>query len=307
MAIERHPVTDRASWLALRRQDVTASTAGALLGVHEYTTPYELWALKAGHLAEPDDDSPSMRRGRLLEPVALQLLAEEHPEWEIEPGRSYYRDPLARLGATPDALAADPERGPGIIQVKTVEPGVFRRGWRDADTGEVELPLWIAVQAIVEAHLTGAQWATVAAMTVGHGIDIHLIDVPIHAGVVERVRDAVKDFWSLVESGRAPEPDYGRDGEVIAAMFRASDGQTVDLPGDEAFLAMLGERERLSADRKAADLRLKEINTAILAALGPAECGRLPNGILISAKTVHRGEYMAKATSFRTIRITKGA
>ena len=46
--IEQLAIESREQWLAMRRQDITASTAGALLGLHPYVTAYSLWAEKTG-------------------------------------------------------------------------------------------------------------------------------------------------------------------------------------------------------------------------------------------------------------------
>ena len=72
-------------------------------------TPYGLWALKRGLLTDQGNETPAMRRGRLLEPIALQLLQEEKPDWVIAPHPFYYRDGALRLGASPDALASRPD------------------------------------------------------------------------------------------------------------------------------------------------------------------------------------------------------
>ncbi|KAA2237716.1 YqaJ viral recombinase family protein [Salinarimonas soli] len=307
MPFEAHPVTDRASWLAMRQADVTASVAGALLGVHEYETPYSLWARKTGQLDEDAEESPAMRRGRLLEPVALQLLAEERPDWSLEPGRAYFRDPAERLGATPDAFAACPRRGRGIVQVKSVESMIFRQKWRDGETGIVEPPLWIAVQAIVEAYLTGADWACVAALVVGHGLDLEVVDVPVHSGVVERVRDATRAFWDLVESGEAPSPDYARDGATIARMFQADQGTEVDLSDDNHLPVLLQERAALKAGIKASEERCSEIEAEFKAKLGLNAVGHLAGGTTVTWKTQHRRGYSVEPTSFRVLRFPRAA
>ena len=77
---ERHTPATREEWLALRRRDVTASQIAALLGVHPYVTPYQLWAEKTGKLIPVQDDNAVLRRGRLLEAVAVQMAAEEMPD-----------------------------------------------------------------------------------------------------------------------------------------------------------------------------------------------------------------------------------
>ncbi len=305
MAVETIPVTDRASWLTHRKRDVTASVAAATLNAHPYVTAYGLWAEKAGKLDDcAAEETAAMERGRLLEPVALQLLAERRPDWKIHQPAVYLRDPAARLGATPDAYADDPTRGSGIVQVKSVEASIFRRSWRDASTGEVEVPTWIAVQAIVEAHLAGASWAAVAALVVGFGLDLHVIDVPIHDGVITRVRGAVADFWRLVDSGNTPDMDYGRDADLIRRLYATDDGSTVDLTADNRLPELLDQREGLSAAVNDGQKRLKAMNAEIIAAMGSATTALVASGV-VTAKTIHRKAYSVEASSYRTPRFKR--
>lgn len=300
---DRIPIENRDQWLSLRKQDVTASVAGALLGVHPYITGYGLWALKSGRFNEDPEETAPMRRGRLLEPVAVQMLREDHPEWMIEeyPHGFYYRDPAARIGCTPDVLARDQLGRPGVVQIKTVEPSVFRRTWRDED-GELAPPLWVAAQAIIEAHLTGSEWAAVAPMVVGFGLEMPIVPVPIHAGIIDRIKSEVAVFWRNVEENRAPDPDYGRDSKMLEHFFNPAT-DVVDLSADNSLPALADERAKLSADNKAADIRLKEIKGEFLAKLGDAAAGRLADGRLIVAKRINRKAYSVEPSSYVTVAV----
>ena len=110
MTIESFPVTDRAEWLRWREQDVTASVVAALFGpdVHPYMSPFHLFALKAGLIQEDPEETPAMRRGRLLEPVALELLREERPTWDCRHVNRYFRDTVHRVGGTPGRVRRAP-------------------------------------------------------------------------------------------------------------------------------------------------------------------------------------------------------
>jgi hypothetical protein len=305
-AIQTIPVVDRATWLQHRRQDVTASVAAAVLNAHPYTTAYALWAEKTGRLDGADaGETAAMERGRLLEPVALQLLRERQPTWRVDQPGVYLRDPAARLGATPDAYAVDPERpGFGIVQVKSVEASIFRRSWRDEATREVTLPLWIACQAIIEAHLSGASWACVTPLVIGFGLDMPIIDVPIHSGVIQRIRGAVADFWRLVDSGQTPDFDFGRDAGLISRLYANDDGSTIDLSDRNDLPALLDEKEQLSTVKNDADKRLKAINAELIAAMGTATSAVVANGV-VTAKTIHRGAYSVAPTSYRSPRFKR--
>ncbi len=305
--VERFHCADDATWHALRAGDVTASTVAALLGEHEWETLYSLYMTKTGAVKSDVEDSGPVRRGRLLEPVAVQVLREDHPDWKVIHNsgatRTYYRDTAARIGATPDVLVTDPARGPGVVQIKSVEASIYRRKW--CAGGETpEPPLWIAVQAIVEAALTGASWAAVAPIVVGFGVDMPLIDIPIHAGVLDRVKAEVAEFWRRVEAREAYAPDYRRDSETIRALYGgADDGSTIDLSGWNRGPELAAEDEKLKAIEKDAKEQRAALKAELLEKIGPASVAMIDGRVFCTAKTIHRKGYEVKPSSYRDIRI----
>jgi predicted phage-related endonuclease len=305
--IERIPAGDRAAWLELRAKDVTASAAAALLNVHPFITAYELWALKTGRITEDPEETGPMRRGRLLEPVAVQLLREERPAWDIRHNSGskqvYLRDSSIRIGATPDIIAMDPERGLGVVQVKTVEPGVFRQKWHD-DNGDLQPPLWIVIQAIIEAKLTGSSWAAVAPLVVGFGVEMPIIDIPIHEGVYERIAGEVKAFWQRIADDVEPDPDYTRDDALLSRLGRGTNGEQIDLSGDNMMPALLEERAELKSRIKADTDRVKVIDTEIVAKIGAYESAFVP-GWRIARPLISRKAYSVEATQFRQLKISQ--
>lgn len=305
--IERIRIGSRDQWLALRQKDITASVAGALLGIHPYTTAYSLWALKTGLIGDDVEETPPMRRGRLLEPVAVQMLREDRPDWQISdhPIGLYFRDPVARLGATPDLFARDEKGRWGIIQIKTVEPGIFRQQWKDED-GAVSPPLWIVIQAIVECYLCGFEWAAVAPMVVGHGVELPIVPVPLHDGIIDRIKGEVAAFWRLVEEGRTPEPDYGRDGGLLAQLH-AGDDRIVDMSADNEFPSLVASREKISAERKVLDAGWEENKARLLGKLAGAGAARMADGRLLTAKRIKVAAHQRAESTRIDIRIKKSA
>jgi YqaJ-like recombinase protein len=305
--IERIAIESREQWLACRAQDVTASIAGALLGVHPYSTAYGLYLLKKGLIAEDPEETGPMRRGRLLEPVAVQMLREDRPNWTIEdyPIGFYYRDPAARIGATPDVFATNEHGKPGIVQLKSVEPSVFRREWR-TESGMVEPPLWIVVQAILETYLTGREWAAVAPLVVGFGLELPIIDIPIHAGIFARIKIEVDQFWQRIAEGRAYDPDYARDGSLIAQLYPNDNGREIDLSGDNECPMFVDQLETARGMKKIAESDEKAAKAALASKMGEASIARLSDGRRISHKTQNRAGYFVNDTSFRVLRVLKG-
>lgn len=302
--IERITPKDRAAWLRLRGRDVTASTVGALFNAHDFMTVFELWAIKAGRLERSSEETPAMQRGRLLEPVAVQLLREQRPEWKIEHNAAaniYFRDPVARLGATPDVLVDAPGRGQGVVQIKSVEASVYRRKW--LIEGNPEPPLWIALQAAVEAHLTGAQWAAVAPLVIGHGLEMPLIEVPIEPGLIAAIEARVAEFWKLVESGDEPPPDFARDGETIEAIHATGSSRVeVDLSTNNRIRELIATREAARLAAKDAKAKVEEIDAEVKWMMGEAEIAHIGQGQRITWKEQKRSGFYVAPKSFRALR-----
>lgn len=320
---ERIPVeTGSAEWLKLRERDVTASRAPALLGIHEYETARGLYEEKVG-IIRPKPESDAMRRGRLLEPVAMQILAEDHPRLKFEVPGVYCRDPEARLGATPDLWAYDPDAGFGVVQIKSVHAMIFRKKWfSDPDDEsplegrEVTPPGWVMVQGLIDAHVSEhpeygrAKWAAVAPVVVDFGISCPLIRIDLSSknaqAVLKNIYDATADFWQAVESKTPPEFDFSKDGERIAALYDAPKDGVIDLSKDNRIAAALdeylaaGEREKAAAGEK------KTLRAEIMTKLDGHEMAYVP-GYGLTCKVQHRTEYTVKASSFPVLRASRKA
>ena len=314
MTIESFPITDHTSWLARRHKDVTASAAACLYGgnIHPFISPFEYYCVKAGLVEGDPEETEAMRRGRLLEPVAVELMREIQPNWTIERGNLYFRDPDRRLGATPDTLVFRPDiKGRGSVQIKSVNPYSFKKNWT-GDHGLVEPPLYVAVQASIEAHLIGETWASVAALVIGNGIDLHIIDVPFKPKLISRLEALVRDFWDRVKDQRPYAVDYVRDAEIIKALYADDDGGVIELsvnPRCKRAVELVAQRKALKeteAEGNAAEKARKIIDVELVDILGNAGAGVLPDGRIVEAKTIRRNGYEVKPTSFRTVKVKDG-
>jgi len=298
---------DRAQWFAERGKDVTASVVACLFGEHPWMTAFELWAVKSGRLKRSSEETPAMQRGRLLEPVAVQLLREQFPKWKIEHNAAedrYFRDPEARLGGTPDVIVTRSPRGRGVVQIKSVEASVYRRTWMV--DGEPEPPLWICLQAVLEAHLTGAEWAAVAPLVIGHGLDLPLIEVPLVPGVIDAMKERAAEFWRSVEEGREPPADYARDGAVIDRLYaREDEDEEVDLTSDEEVVRLIAARAALHEQARAAKEEIDAIDAAIKARMGTAAVAHLPGGRRITWRTQRRSGTFIAPSEGRVLRLPK--
>jgi predicted phage-related endonuclease len=268
-------------------------------------TAYSLWAEKTGALVPTGETTAAMERGTELEPLAVKRLARLWPDCKVWQPNTYYRDPILRIGATPDCFVQCPGDELGNVQIKSVESMLFRQNWLQED-GSVVPPMYAAIQTIIEAHLSGAKRASVAALVISHGIELHVVDVPIHDGIIERVRAEVAAFWRMVDEGRTPDPDYARDAGLIETLYAPSQEQILDLSRVNHLPELLDQRAELGDRRKHDEARLREIKAELLDLLGDHSLARLADGRMLSAKRVQRAAYTVAASEYVDLRIKKG-
>jgi len=151
-----------------------------------------------------------------------------------------------------------------------------------------------------EQHLTGADFAVIAALVVGYGISLELIEVPYMPGVVNEMRERVQAFWKQVATGELPEPDYGTDHAALQAVLRDDDGSEIDLTGDNEIPEIVSQFEAARQSKKLADTLMTECKDKLLHRIGPAQTAKYSGGI-IKAKTVLRSAYTVPAGSYRQV------
>jgi len=302
--IERIPIVDRAQWLELRKQDVTASTVAALFGMHPYQTIAGLHAEKHGvEFDQVDPEAEVVRRGLVLETVVAGEVARLRPEWQIERANVYLRDRRLRLGATPDFFILGDPRGRGVLQTKTVGATKYKRDFGEDGTTP---PFWMTAQCLTEMHLDGAAFGALGILVLGEfTFKTVVIEVPRHPAAERKITAAVAQFWVTSTAGEVPAIDYERDGALLAVMFpEAEPGKVVDLRSDNRIGELLERRERLGEEMKTSKTELEMIDTELKEKLGDAE-GALVRGWRLTFKTIRRKAYEVKATAFRQLRVVR--
>ena len=302
MDVERHKIIQtaegREEWLRWRRRDVTASSIGALFGCHPFTTALRLYVEKRG-LEFPERDDRVLRRGRWMEPAVALAVSEEKPDWQIEPAREYVCAPSLRLGCSPDFFIQGDARGIGVLQTKTVAPHVFEREWAEGP------PFWIQLQVLTEMLLTDVTFGVVAALKV-HAFDMELAlhEMFRHPGAENRILSAVKLFWDNVDSGNEPDPDYGRDSELIRLLVPSeTKDKEIDLSGNNRIPDMLAERALRMARMKRDKDRCQEIESEIRFCMRDAAIVTGLPDWRITFKTSHVKGYTVEPRDQRTLRI----
>src|ERR1017187_7798026 len=99
--------SDREAWLALRRTAITATEAGAILGVSKFSTPIDVYLEKIGELPTVTQ-TPRMEAGHRMQRPIIDWWA-ERAEREVEHCHpfSFMRRAGSIMGASLDALTRD--------------------------------------------------------------------------------------------------------------------------------------------------------------------------------------------------------
>jgi len=242
-----------------------------------------------------------MRRGRWLERVVGEAVAELRPEWTVEPVNAYYRDPTLRLGASPDFWILGDPRGRGVLQAKSVAPSVIAKTW---DQGRVP-PEWIVWQLRTEMLMTDAAFGAIGALVVDpFAMDCFIFEIARDAEAEQLIIATVERFWDNVRRGIEPEPDFSRDAEVIKALTRkVTPGLVRDLSHHNELPELLETRAALCTSIKDIQARVDAINAEVQYLLGDAEQASGLTGWRITYKLENRKEYTVKARTGRVLRI----
>jgi predicted phage-related endonuclease len=311
MAVQRSPIEDRASWLAMRTANINASEVAILLGQSPYGSAAQLYAEKKG-LRPPSADTGVMRRGRWGEAAVFEALADERPEWEITRARIYLQDTERHLGCSPDGFALRPDRqGRGIIQAKTVARSVFQRDWPDGsdNDGTLKPPEGYRLQVLAEMMLSECEWGTLAALVLTEfDWTLHLFDVGRDAVAEAAILDNVAAFWrDHIDCNCMPPYMPALDGELLEELFPEAHGTTVDLHGDNRALALVDEWETLKKTARDLDKTAEAVKTELQAKLGAHTYGVVADGRCIQWKNEPRRGGVVKPSNPRILRILKSA
>jgi putative phage-type endonuclease len=284
----------RADWLARRRSGLGASEAPAALALSPYQTPLALYLQKVG-LADPDPETIPMRAGKALE----GLIAEEY---ERHTGRAIvarevqYRSPVRNwLSATIDAVTD----AHGIAEFKTLSG---RKAHEIGEDGTDELPSHWVVQAAVQMYCTGADAVDFAVLL--DRSEMRFFTVPRDDRVIDAILPRLDEFWDRVQRQDPPPPTAGADAGLYRHLYPDPEGE-VELAGDpagdvavyEALGREIGEKQRLRDMAKA----------RLLAALGPAQVGRLADGRAVRRSVIEVKEHVVKGSTQTRLTISKGA
>jgi putative phage-type endonuclease len=259
---------DDASWHEARRGAITASEAAGLLGVSPYTSPMAIFAEKTGLVdaggVVPDE---AMEWGHRLEPLILKAYSDETGRIVQHHTRTIWRHPTAPMSATLDGTQHghpdDPSQG--IVEIKKMV----------AESWESDIPLMHQVQIQHQLACTGFSWATYVCLVAGR--KLFWRDVYPNLEFIAHLKRTCERFWERVTNLEPPQPDDSEScRRALRAMWpEASPPVTIVLPPEAQLWDQ--EREKCLATIRVAEACKARVEAQIMAALGTASVGLLPD------------------------------
>ncbi len=276
-----------------RKHHIGASDVATIMGYNPYQTGRELFLEKTNRL-EPELGDQTTSLGTRLEPVILDVAEEELGPLE--------RDVVVECQGLDFPLKARCDALFGQIPVEAKTMGLFNAFFTGLDDwGEEftdEIPDQYSVQVTTQMMCTGADQAHVFAFLSGRGICS--FTVGRSSVVVEGIKTACGKFWECIESDTEPESDDFLSLDV-AKRFRRLPDKIVTLTED--CYQMINACDEWKESAKEAKKNIDGLNAEIIASLGGAEAGILPDGRLVTYPETHRKAYSVQATSYRSIKI----
>lgn len=262
------PIESEAQWLQERAKDVTSTQVSALFDCCPYLTHFELWHQKRNGIVEEFVADNRTTWGNRLEQVIAEWFATDREFGGLAKVGFYLRDESRRLGASFDYRASDGTGKPVLLECKNVDYLEWREKWT-----ETEAPPHIELQVQTQLMLSGVSRAFIVALVGGNTLVAHerTPEPEVQAKIIEKV----SAFWSSVDAGIAPQPDYVRDADLLLSrIYNRTEGREIEADATVQELIDQWLGAKAMADN------VKPLQAMIAERIGTASKVRTPHGRL---------------------------
>lgn len=248
-------------WKALRSKYIGGSDAAAVIGLNPFSSPYALWAEKTGRVPGFDGNLAT-EVGTYLEDFVAKLFERETGKKVRRVNQSFFNSDYPWAIANIDREIVGEDAGLEIKTTSELNLKSFKGG---------EYPANYYCQAVHYMAVTGKQrWYL--AVLIGNK-DFRIFTIERDEAEIAALMTAEKDFWKLVETDTAPEPDgTAATTDTIKTIYPNSDDIVVDLYGHSSdldrYLALNQQIKELEQQRDEAANKVK----AFMGEAGKGEC-----------------------------------
>ncbi|MBC6624650.1 lambda-exonuclease family protein [Pseudomonas sp.] len=266
----------REDWLAVRKQGIGSSDAGAAVGLNPYKSQLSLWLEKTGRdttlpKADPHDEESPMYWGNVLEPIVAWHYSKrtknkvrrinavlQHPN----PDMSWM---LANIDR--EVIGADDVQ---ILECKTA-------GINGARLWTEGVPEYVELQVMHQLAVTGKQAADVALLLGGQHLEIHRIERDEQ--MIARLIELERKFWTYVETDTPPPADGSASAEAaLRCLYPEDNDQTVDFSGHAGLAAAYLELKAVRQSIADKEKRESELKQMLQQAMGDASRAEFSSG-----------------------------
>jgi len=283
---------------------VGASEAAVILGVSRFKSPFSLYHEKLGLEAASAAETEAAEWGLALEePISKRFERETgRPVYAPPPHSFYIHDELPWMIASLDRITTvDKERASELtaipLEIKTADASL-RAEWKD------DIPLAYMIQVQHQIAVMGCEQAALAALVGGN--TFFWTDIRRDEEFIKILIDQEQEFWQRCIDHRPPEVDASKaTSEALRKLYQRDTGEIVMLPPEA--LDWASDLEAAKAELKAAEEKERLAKNRLIAAIGDATAGQLPNGVIFTYKAQTKAEHIVKASTFRVLRQKAGA
>jgi putative phage-type endonuclease len=260
------PFTTQEKWLNDRAVDVTSTEIAALFGISPYLTKYEIWHRKHNKDLGQFELNERMKWGSRLQDSIAAGVAEDNG-WTIRKMTEYIRLTDLNAGSSFD-FAIGEVNAPyhAVLEIKNVDGLAFKEGWL-VDGDNVEAPPHIELQVQYQMWVAGVSHATIAALVGGNRVV--LINREADKEVQQKIEKVLSDFWESIALNKEPEPDFKRDAEFVASLYKKAVKDS-EIFADDEVSVMAREYKRWGDVEKKAKETKAEYKAKILIKVGTA-------------------------------------
>lgn len=279
------------AWHERRREVYTASDMGVLFGLPGFAgrTLSDVWFEKRYGIKD-DRSTPSTRLGQRMESLIL-----DEAETELGPiGERQEWYCKGNIGATLDGRCRATGRP---VEAKT--SGLLWRPDAEWGDGGDEVPSLILLQTMAQIYVTDEDGGHVAAIIGGRGFMLY--EIARHEGLIDDMQRRVDEFWETLANDTPPaEPPQLETLKRIRRQPNKVIERSDELDG------LLEQWGSACADVKIYEHQKEQLQAKLLAKLGDAEAAETSSGLLTYYEQT-RKETLSKASTFRVLRLKKGA
>jgi putative phage-type endonuclease len=281
--------------LAERHTGLGGSDAAAALGLSPYKSALELFLEKRERRDLSVPQVSAFRWGNLLEPVIRQEYANVTHRVVHLPEGTLRHASFPFVIAHVDGITDDKR----LFEAKTSRTD---QEWGRSGTDEVPHHYLLQVQHYLA--VTGLLVADIAVLIGGN--DFRIFEVPADKELQNMILEGEVEFWSMVERGEPPSPDFDRPNiyDLVRKLYPGTDGRTLTA-SDEDYQT-LAEYRNNDEFAKGYAAKVERAKARLLDVMGEASVLTFPDaGMQLQRKQITRKAYSVAEKNYIDSRFLK--